>query len=301
MCAACVLWATAAAGQTGEDDPPRQTVRMAATTELYSGVNIQDTQVALQLWLNAVSKKIDLAYEVDLTIFYDLSAGIQAVKAGEIDLLALTGLGYLRSRKEVRLDPLAVGLWGDPPRATEKYILLVRRDRGVRGIADLRNGELVIGTLDRGQTARMWLDVLLLREKQPTSGGFFGQIEKVDRASQAALPVLFGQTDACVVRRRSYETLVELNPQLGEELAILTVSPQLLLQVMCAAESLEAEAREALMAAVAKFPEEPEGRQMLVLFRSDRAIRFELTHLQATEDLVAEYDALVARAAGGGR
>lgn len=285
----------------GEDAPPRQAVRLAATTELYSGVNIQDTQVAMQLWLNAVSKRIALAYELNLTIFYDLPAGIQAVKAGEIDMLAMTGLGYLRASQGVSLTPMAVGMWGEPPRATEEYILLTRRDGGVGSLAHLRNREVIIGTLDRGQTARMWLDVLLLREGLPTSSDFFAQVEKVDRASQAALPVLFGQTDACVVRRRSYQTLVELNPQLGEELTVLAVSPQLLLQIMCAAQTLRGEDIEALMAAVIKLPEEPEGRQMLVLLRSDRAAPFEATHLQATRELVAEHDSLTARAVGSGR
>ena len=299
MCAACLLWTAETAGQTAAGDRPRQTVRMAATTELYAGVNIQDAQVAMQLWLNAVNKRVDLIVDLDLTIFYDPSAGIQAVKDGEIDLLGMTGLGYLRSGDGVPLDPLVVGLWGEPPRATVEYVLLVRRDLGVEAVGDLRDREVIVGTLDRGQTARMWLDVLLLREKLPASEGFFAQVEKVDRASQAVLPVYFGQTDACVVRRRSYDTLVELNPQLGEELAILATSPPLLLQLMCAASTLDSVIREALIEAAARLPGEPEGRQMLMLFRSDRTARFEARHLQATADLVAEHDAMVARAATG--
>ena len=301
MCAACLLWAAETAGEVEEVGHPRRTVRMAATTELYSGVNIQDAQVAMQLWLNAVSKRVELAVDLELTIFYELAAGIQAVQDGEIDMLGMTGLGYLRSRDRVALDPWVVGLWGEPPRATVEYILLARRDRDAEAVGDLRDWEVIIGTLDRGQTARMWLDVLLLREMLPTSEGFFAQVEKVDQASQAVLPVYFGQTDACVVRRQSYDTLVELNPQLGEDLTILATSPPLLLQIMCAAKTLDSGLREALLEAAARLPGEPEGRQMLMLFRSDRTAGFEARHLQATADLAAEHDALVARAAGGGK
>ena len=48
------------------------------------------------------------------------------------------------------------------------------------------------------------------------------------KPSQAILPVFFKQAEAALVTRATFDTAVELNPQLGAALRTLSRSPQLI-------------------------------------------------------------------------
>jgi hypothetical protein len=75
--------------------------------------------------------------------------------------------------------------------------------------------------------ALLWLDTQLLRQQLPPSHSFFRSVKLVENASQAVLPVFFRQADACLLPRWSYDTMVELNPQVKEQTTILVHSPLL--------------------------------------------------------------------------
>jgi len=287
------LLAAGAGGQSHVRVSPRKTLVVCIAPGLFSEVNIRDAQAAVQTWGNAVSRRMDLGYEVEVVVPNDRPSTIEAIKSGKVELISLTGLDYLAMKDEVDLEPAVVGIWGEDRKVAEEYVLLVRRDSGLEELSHLQGRRLIIGTADRGETAAMWLDVLLLREGLP-AGQDFLRARAAEKASQALLPVFFGQVDACVVPHRALQTMGELNPQVMRELRTLARSPEFLVGFMCFRGGSDAGRREKLMDVVFKIHAEVEGRQLLTIFRSDRVDRFQPVYLESLADLKEEYESLKA-------
>lgn len=61
-----------------------------------------------------------------------------------------------------------------------------------------------------------WLDGLLAAEGRGPMGSFFGPAAWETKFSQSVLPVFFGNAEACLTSRRGFETMGEMNPQVGK-------------------------------------------------------------------------------------
>lgn len=103
-----------------------------------------------------------------------------------------------------------------------RHVLLVYRDGGITDIGQLPGRKVLVSTLDRGQIASTWLDVLLMRQGLGPAVEEAVDLDIRDRPGYAVPPVLFGQADACIVETRTFDLLCELNPQLRRELRVLS-------------------------------------------------------------------------------
>ena len=83
------------------------------------------------------------------------------------------------------------------------------------------------------------------------------------------LPVFFRKTDACVVTRRGWETMGELNPQVTLQLRELASSPELVTMVLFFRAGYQSPSRRKVMQALLDMPKSPHGRQILTLFRGE--------------------------------
>ena len=92
--------------------------------------------------------------------------------------------------------------------------------------------------------------------------------------SSVILPVFFGKTDAAVVKRYGWETMKEMNPQLAAQLQILTNSPSLPDAVICLNKGVrETPFQDDLVRGMAELHTDPQGQQILLLFRTDKWCR----------------------------
>jgi len=298
--AAVILLALTARGQIDEGRIARHIVRLGTTPDLLSGVNMKDAQIAIQIWTEEVRHKMGVEdYQLELTVFEGLPAAVKAVKARQLDWLGLTGLDFFEIKDEAPLEPALVGIWNEEGKITEEYVLLTHRGRDMEELVHFRDRDLIVGTRDKGRTAKVWLEVLLMREGLPESQDLLRKYRKVDKPSEALLAVFFEQADACIVTRRAFQTMAELNPQVKRELAVLASSPGFLSQVMCVRKDLDAEEKKIVIDTLLKLHTESEGQQLLTLFRSEKAVRFQASHLQNTAALAAEYEGLKAQIVRG--
>lgn len=144
----------------------------------------------------------------------------------------------------------------------------------------------------KGKIPQIWLDTVLLRSGLPESRDLFGSIETVDKPAQALIPVFFGQADACLIPARTFQTMAELNPQLSEQLVVLLRSPGFCRGLMCVSQSIYEEYEFRFSDALSTFNTEPQGQQLLTVFRMDEIVSFEPRYLESTQELMAEYEAL---------
>ena len=98
----------------------------------------------------------------------------------------------------------------------------------------------------------------------------------------------------------AFKTMVELNPQLGEQLESLASSPPVCRGLVCARMDLwETRFREVLSESMLSLRTDPEGQQLLTLFHVDQLIRFDPAHLRGVIDLLKAYEKVIAEQDGG--
>lgn len=266
---------------------------------MFYDVDANDAQAITRVWIEALIRKINSEVEDPVSktiIFHDLPSIIRRLQAEEVDLLILPPLEYLTIRQDVLLEPIITGVVGET--FPYEYVLLVRRNRGPENLGQLRDKKLVLARRARHDIGskrglpQTWLDTSLLKSGLPESRDLFNTIEEVNKTSHAVLPVFFGQGDACLVPLRTFETMVELNPQLGEELTALITSPGFCIGLVCARKDVYEKYEGFIQEGLSALSTEPEGQQLLTIFRLDQVIPFEPVHLEAVRKLVEEYELL---------
>ncbi|MFH1569205.1 MAG: PhnD/SsuA/transferrin family substrate-binding protein [Gemmatimonadota bacterium] len=264
------------------------------SAELLSGVDLDDARAATAVWISRVVERTGVKASTDVRIFTDTASMLRSLEAEEVDLLVLSPLQYLEIRTSPLLRAVFISsLGGD---VGKSYLLLVRRDGPARQLRDLRGRRLLVHRSGLGQVADRWLDAHLLRLGLPTQAEFFASTQVVERSSQAVLPVLFGQADACLVAVDEYETMCELNPQLHRDLMELDRSPSLPRGPICLRPAVYEELAEVFDESLLSLHSDPEGRQLLALFGVDQLVPFEARYLQSLVDLEADYERLRAGA-----
>ena len=286
-----LLFSVVVAGVQSGAEPRR--VRVGTVTEIYPGVNAADARAAMQLWIDALLGKTGGRYVGVSVVFDSIEGPIQAVLKGELEVVNLSSVDFLRARPQVALEPMAVGMFADGE-VKQEFLLVTRRNGGLQRLADLRGKRLLVNPLD-WRVARLWLEVLLHQEGLLGSGVHLGEIVRAEGLSKQVLPVFFGQADACIVTARGLATLAELNPQLARQLAVLARSPAYLAYLTCLAPGLDEELHRDFMDMALNLHRDSAGRQMLTLFGLERTVSFKPEYLENLEELVAEYEQLVDR------
>ena len=265
-------------------------LNIAYSAETFSGVDINDARIALEAWGKHLTKKLRRPYKTKALVFEDLSSMVKSMKSGEVDMAVLLSLDYFKVKNDLPIVPSLIGVTGE--NITDEYIILVRKNSGIKKLSQLKGKKLNIKVGGRGQIALLWLDTLLLKKGLPECKNLFKSIKKANKASQVLLPVFFGQADVCIVTKRSFDTMVELNPQLGKEIVILATSPDLLFSVTCFSKDYNKEWEEEIIESSLKLHEEVEGRQILTFFHQTEIIPFKFSYLEGVKLLRKEHNEL---------
>ena len=267
------------------------TVTMAFTASVFSWVNRDDAQIAMQLWTDELTSIFQRRYRGNAVIYDDAEAALQSVKEGKTDLINLLTIDYLERGEGLGLEPAFVGVYSDG-RITERYVVIVRDDSPTAELADLGGQDLLLGVTAGPRICLLWLDVLLMRSGLPTSESHF-RLHQVERASKAVLPVLFGQYEVAAVTERSYRTMAELNPQVAVETRVIAQSPEVLGGLTWISPSCTGETRELALEASKTMHEKAAGRQILSLFGMRRVDLFQPQYLDSIRALFEEHRALI--------
>jgi len=265
--------------------------RIGYPASAFPGVDTRDAKVAMKVLLSRLvdnfNQENGWSYSATGMIYNDLESMLEAVRSGEINAIWLSSVDYLNLCQPYSLEPFLIASAYDEP--TSRYVLLARSDVTLETLKPDRKTTLLLQTGAMGKIAQLWLDTLLLRNGFAESGEFFSTTNRVERASRAVLPVFFGQADACVVSRKAFETVVEMNPQLKTQLNVLAESPPLINPVSCFCGSVKEEDRRDLKKALSMLKDKPDGEQMLMLFRMNAIFEFHPEYLRSLEELCREY------------
>jgi phosphonate transport system substrate-binding protein len=286
--AATILAAEVPVEASGTNRP----FRLAFTSSMFSEVNENDARAAMKVWIMTVAKERGIPVDPDPYIYRTAAELAQACRTNRVDGFGLITPEYARLSQEMRFDRFAVGLHGG--RITDEYVLLVREDSGLERIEQLQGRSLNILENPRMSLAVIWLDTLLLQSRLKPTAAFFSRLSTFNKASRVALPVFFCQTDACLMTRKSFAVMGELNPQLTTQLRILAISPAVVPSGFAFRAQFGSPFRATVLAEMARLGESAAGQQILMLTQADRIEDHPVSCLDSALELLATHARLCA-------
>jgi len=267
-----------------QDQPGIAAFRIAFSGTMFTNVNESDARAAVKVWAQTVAKEQGIKTDPDPSIITGTPAISQALKSNLVDAVGMTTGEYALLSHELKLAPIFVTYVSG--RIDAQYILLVHRDSGIETIDDLKGRSLGLYQNPRASLAPIWLDTVLFQKGFRPKAAFFGQVAHNNKLPHVILPVFFRQRDACLVTRSGFETMNELNPQIGKQLKIMASSPELVPAVFCFRADYSPPFKAKLFSGISELHTTPAGQQVLTIFNSERIEAFPPSILQNSLDLI---------------
>ena len=259
---------------------------LGVDARIMGDVDLKDAKAALEIWVKELANKAGFRPET-----YLLESGAEVrehILNGTLDMANTNALEFLRLRQDLKIELMYGTLRGG--RRTHRYLLLVRSDADIQKLSDLKHKRLMLKRNEPIGT--IFLNTLLLQNRLPESDQFFDQIELRHAFSKGVLSVFFGKTDACIVEDLVYETMVELNPQLGKQLTILETSSEIVNNFSFIRRDYGKAQKEYLRQECFNIIQSPRGRQILALFQVDDLVPLKESDLETLKSLVHAYETL---------
>ena len=218
-------------GETAATQPSPSFVRFGMSSSLFREVNENDARASVRAYAKQLAEGHGLMADPNPRIFTGVAELSTLLSFGEVDLISLPTQEYLALEETLVTGPLLVSIINGSD--YEEYVLLVGADSHVKGLADLNGLRLVVLDSLQGSLASPWLEVLLRNQASAPPEAFFSRVTRAVKITQTVLPVFFHQADACVVTRKGFALMGELNPQIIKQLRVLETSPPLVPHLTC--------------------------------------------------------------------
>jgi phosphonate transport system substrate-binding protein len=284
----CLIWRAAPAADTAPIGAPDRdnTLFFGYTPSVFYNVDPRDVIGLMDVWARMTEHKMNSGVKTVITIYKSTADAEKALRKNEVDVLVTIPEDFIRLRATYRLVPILSADYGS--HFYNELLLLVRGDGGITGIEQLRGKSLIVDIGQQGSIPMKWLDSLLIARVSSNAMKSFSKISECTKANQAVMPVFFRQADACLVNRNHYETMVELNPQLGRQLRILEQSPGFVTGIIAIRKEVNTQTRDNLVTALQGIHTDPKGKQLMTLFRINRLVPFKPEHLVSVEKVLRE-------------
>jgi ABC-type phosphate/phosphonate transport system substrate-binding protein len=275
-------------------------IRMGASTSLVSAeVNENDARAAIKTWADTLSRAVGLRLEYLPEVLLKPDDLQQKIRQWQLDAFSSTTAEY--EQVAMYTDPDSLIVDQSYLNGGEEYLILAHADSGIRSVGDLKGRTLVRFSGTVMSLSSDWLVTLLGNSQLGLPDAFFGAISSNGKLARVVLPVFFRQTDACLVTRRGFETMGEMNPQLLNKLRLIATSPKVVPVVVAMHKNCTQRQKQEFKAAMAGLGDSPAGRQILALFGSRKVMTADSSILTSAVQLIKSSNAIRGHRPGGGR
>jgi len=274
----------------------RAALLVAISAETLAGANINDARAAYRVWLREVAYQYGVkTAETVPEIFIPSEEIIRDVRQDLIDCYGVTALEFAKIADLTDPDSLVLQ---DYISGGIEYVFLIHNQSRFRTVSDLR-GANIVSHLHRDMVLMPpWLSITLAENNLPAPESFFASQKLNASLTQVVLPVFFRRLDGAIVARQSWETALELNPQLGRDLRPLMVSPKVIPIIFGFRRGTNANLRKALIDSIQRISTITAGAQIVALYQSKGFVVRSIVAMKDTLELVRRYDRLKVQAAG---
>lgn len=277
----------------GQGDSMPKVLRAGFLSRVFSDIDPRDAQATLELLTRELSRNMGLNTTPKAIVFPDTKSMADAIRRGELDLVSLPTIEYLRIRETVSLIPSFVGAHNNG--MGTRYVLITRSDSGFRSISDFKGKTFFVPSANKHEAGHVWLDVLVMKEGKGNPATFFRQVKEAAKVSQAIMGVFFRQADGAIVTRAGLDASRLLNPQLDRQLVVLAESHNLSDGITCFPATASEKTRRTMANAVTQLSNSTTGRQLFTIFQTSGTIPFRPAFLEGIEDLLREQRRLKAK------
>ena len=260
---------------------------VVASIRIVSSVNRNDVRAALKVCFDILAQKSGFLLDTRVDVLDSVAEIRERLRNRSVDLVMLAMPDYLELESSRLIVPILTDVRGAQAAAPYSYLLMVNPGSGATSVASLRGKNLLVAARSSGPAAGEWLEVLLGKEKLGRAAAFFGSIKTSDKPQSCILPLFFDAADACVVDEINLDLAREMNPQLGR-LRELARSPPMIESVV----ALPAEPgpyQKELIDTMLSLHGDPRGRQLLMVFKTDRLVRIQPGDLDSARELWKDY------------
>ncbi len=247
---------------------------------IFAGLNPGDAKLTMTQILKMAGFG---KHQLEVTLVENHVAFEAAIREERIDFFPILSLDFLRFGVELGVHPAAVSLAaGNDPRSS--LVLLTARQESTN-LSDFSGAQLVVDESHTFGLERIWLETLLVEAGLGSPEEVFPGLTNVNKPAKALLPAFFGQSDLCLVTRRDWELMAELNPQLKSRLKPVAESEPLLCVMMAFRKNYDAQRRQRFIADITRLHETPAGKQVLTVTKTERIAVFRPEWLEETRRL----------------
>jgi phosphonate transport system substrate-binding protein len=211
----CLVWHSTSYAETVHKDVKDRdsTIVFGYTPILFYSVDPRDATEIMESWSRITEHKLGKNWKISTIAFKTFSGAERALKNKDVDIFVMIPEEYLNLQVSSLVAPILSAEYSD--KFYNELLLLVRKDSGITGIEQLRGKKILIDNGQQGTIPIKWLDSLLAKQTSSKGQEFFGLISEFTKGNKVILPEFFHQVDACIASRTQFETMEELNPQIG--------------------------------------------------------------------------------------
>lgn len=258
--------------------------RIGFTRSTIGAVNENDAMAAVQIWAENFVREQDIKGD-PRPIIYDSSRDLrEALENQEVECIDITMDQYQDIEELIAKEYMVGGVTSGS--VFVEYVVLARVQNKIDDLSMLSGRHLSVVDSAIHSLSLVWLDALLGQMGRGLSETFFRRITRVGDVSDAVLPVFFGQVDCCVVTRKAFTLLAELNPQIAERLMVVASSPPVVPMIFGFRKDFESPVIEKVMREATNWHLSPAGRQILTMFKTDSLKRLPFDQLDTTLELL---------------
>jgi ABC-type phosphate/phosphonate transport system substrate-binding protein len=286
-----LLLATAPAlGQSPEAETDHP-FRFGFSTGLIPDVNENDYRAAMRVWAETVIRDGVVRADPNVLFCRDLAAIVAALQSRSVDGVAATTTDFFAIQQQVKFNHCVFGVTAGS--IADEYVLLVHRDSGLTQIEQLQGRSLNVQRQPQMCLALIWLDTLLLEQGRKPAVGFCSPITEEGKLTKTVLPVFFRRTDACLVTRKGFKTMSELNPQVGRQLRVLATSPEFVGTGFFLRTGYPAAQQAKCLGEFTRVHTTAAGQQILTVFQTERLEEHPVSVLDSAFALMERHRQLV--------
>src|ERR1039457_3432916 len=252
-----------------------------------SNINQNDARAAIKVWFDMVAQRKGFLLDSKVDILDSAAEIRERLQNHSVELLIISIAEYLElesSQLVVAALTHGISVQGG---SLYSYVLLVKPALGATTLAGLRGKNILVFSRGGSKTGTAWMDVSLGKEKLGRAASFFASVKAVDKAQACILPLFFGTVDACVVDDVNLSLAKEMNPQLGQ-LRVLARSRPMIGSVIATPVEPSLFQNE-LLDTILSLHEDARGRQLLMVFKTDRVVRVPPGDLDSARELWRNY------------